>query len=497
MEITALGHSAYILSMAPDGDGEPINILVDPWLSDFAVGDLMGRFPRVRFEASDLPEIHGLFLSHSHTDHLDPESLLRLWSDLPRPPVLILPASLLFLESLLTRFLPEAVVLVLESDRPVDFHGLKLTGFFNPEAASSNEDDVMLLLAESDREIFLGEADALFPMYDPETRFAITETLCAPEFETICWLTSRNELAATMSTLAATDLEDRSARVDSSLTRTSEEVEALYEPLDEEWEDLWQDPRLVRLIGGQGICYPQELNPEWNKVLFPVRIADRVRLEQEISAALGCRHLVTELIPGAMHQVKAGAMERAPAPWLELLDSEEDRHFDPALPLIDDFPVAPLRSEERDHLAQARRIELVLNHRFLPHLAGARRPPVEQILSEHNGEYRVRIRFGNGAAFDEGDFLLSFRDFRFVTAMPEGEAAEAYWANDLDDILDGTADEFSLFPRKPIGAPNQRLWNCLGMPYLNQDLIRKKLRLHFERAARKETNRDWALPFYS
>jgi len=499
MEITALGHSAYILSMAPDRDGKPVNILVDPWLSDFAVGDLMGRFPRIRFDAADLPEIHGLFLSHAHTDHLDPESLLRLWSDLPRPPVLILPVSLLYLQSLLTEFLPGAEVLVLPSDRPVDFRGLKLTGFFNPEAVSSNEDDVMLLLVESDREIFLGEADALLPMHDPETRVAITETLCAPEFETACWQTSRNELAATMSMLAATDLEDRSARVDAGLTRTSEEVEALYEPLDEdeEWEDLWQNPRLVRLIGGQGICYPQELNPEWNRVLFPVRLADRVLLEQEISSAFGCRHLVEELIPGATHHVEAGKVERSPATWLELLDKEEDRHFDPALPLIDDFPVAPLRSDERDHLAQARRIEAILNGQFLPHLIGARRPPVEQMLADHDGEYRIRIRFGDGKAFDEGDFVLSFRELQFVTAMPEGEAAEAYWANDLDDFLDGTTDEFSLFPRKPIGAQNQRLWNCLGMPYLNQDLITKKLRLHFERAARGETNRDWALPFYS
>ncbi len=177
MDILALGHSAYILSMAPDRDGEPVSILVDPWLSDFAVGDLMGRFPRLRFDAAELPEIHGLYLSHSHTDHLDPESLLRLWKDLPRHPVLILPSSMLYLESLLTKSLPGAEVLVLESERPVDFRGLELTGFFNPEPAPSNEDDVMLLVVASDREIFLGEADALLPMADAETRVALTETL--------------------------------------------------------------------------------------------------------------------------------------------------------------------------------------------------------------------------------------------------------------------------------------------------------------------------------
>ncbi len=497
MDILALGHSAYILSMAPREGAGPVRILVDPWLSDFALGDLMGRFPRVRFDPAEMPEIHGLFLSHAHTDHLDPESLLQLYRGLPTPPVLILPASLLYLESLLTEYLPGADVLVLDSERPVDFKGLTLTGFFNPEPVPSNEDDVMLLLAENGREAFLGEADALLPMGDPETRLAITEALCDPALESICWQTSRNELAATMSMLAATDLEDRAARVDASLTRTSEEVEALYTPLDEEWEDLWQDPRLVRLVGGQGICYPQELHSEWNRVLYPVRIADRVQVEQEIAKALGCRHRVEELVPGAAHRVEAGAVTRTPLPWLELIDSEADRAFDPALPLIDDFPVAPLRFEVRNPAIQADRIRDILNHRFLPHLTGMRHPPVEQILSNHDGAYRVRVRFGTEAEFKETDFILTYREFQFIAATAVGDAAEAYWANDLEDMLDGRADEFSLFPRKPIGAPHQRLWNCLGMPYLNNDLVEKKLRLHFERAARGETNRDWALPFYS
>ena len=47
MKILSLGHSSYILEMTPAG-GEPVRILADPWLSDYLIGDLMGRFPRVR-----------------------------------------------------------------------------------------------------------------------------------------------------------------------------------------------------------------------------------------------------------------------------------------------------------------------------------------------------------------------------------------------------------------------------------------------------------------
>ena len=77
MKILSLGHSSYILEMIPEG-GEPVRILADPWLSDYLIGDLMGRFPRLELDLSALEPIHAIYLSHSHPDHLDPYSLLRL-----------------------------------------------------------------------------------------------------------------------------------------------------------------------------------------------------------------------------------------------------------------------------------------------------------------------------------------------------------------------------------------------------------------------------------
>ena len=79
---------------------------------------------------------------------------------------------------------------------------------------------------------------------------------------------------------------------------------------------------------------------------------------------------------------------------------------------------------------------------------------------------------------------------------PAGDADEFYWANDLEDFLDGKLDEFSIFPRKPLAGKALRLWKCLGMPFLNQDLVKKKLRMHFERAAAGLANESWVLPFY-
>ena len=116
MKILSLGHSSYILEMIPEG-GEPVRILADPWLSDYLIGDLMGRFPRIRIEPHALQPIHGIYLSHSHTDHLDPYSLLKLRQALDPSPTLLLPESLEHLEPLLGEYLPEMEIILLRQER--------------------------------------------------------------------------------------------------------------------------------------------------------------------------------------------------------------------------------------------------------------------------------------------------------------------------------------------------------------------------------------------
>ena len=498
MKILSLGHICYLLEMTPRGGGEAVRILGDPWLSDYAIGDLMGRFPRVRYRAEDLEPIHAIFLSHSHTDHLDPYTLVRLWGELRSHPTLILPESLRHLEGLLRDHLKDVEILYLQEETPVLFRGLQLNGFFNPETRPTNEDDVMVLQVESDREVFLSESDAILPFYDPEIREILSSTLANPDLETVCFLTAKNELEATMSMLSASDPEDRESRVSRSIERTSEEIFEIYTPVEEPEGDLWQNERLVRLVGGQGMCFPQELGTDWNRVLFPLRLEDRVELERSVATGLGCLHSVEEFKPGSVHHLADGRLrEREIDSFVRLLDSEEDRHFEPKLELFDDFPVAPLVDSSRDRESQQRRILEVLNQRFLPHLIGSRSPPVEHLLSAHDGEYRIRVRFGTVRDHEDRDYRLSFASLQFgAGSAAERQPDEFYWANDIEDFLDGRCDEFSIVCRKPLGAPAQRLWSCLGLPYLNNDLIEKKLRFHFERAAKDESLEEWVLGFY-
>ena len=182
MQITALGHSSVLLSLADADSGETTRILVDPWLSDHATGDGMGRFPRLRFDVAALGPLHAVYLTHAHCDHLDPYTLVRLWRQLETPPVLLLPVSLAFLVPVLTEHLSDPDIRLLHPHTPVVFRGLELLGFYDVGEQATNEDDVMVLVITGDRERVLIEADArldltagAFPAREGERRLSIEE----------------------------------------------------------------------------------------------------------------------------------------------------------------------------------------------------------------------------------------------------------------------------------------------------------------------------------
>ena len=137
-----------------------------------------------------------------------------------------------------------------------------------------------------------------------------------------------------------------------------------------------------------------------------------------------------------------------------------------------------------------------MQNRFLPYLIGQRQPSIEHLLSGHGGIYRIRIRYGEAASFEERDYCIRFGRLRFEREDATDDADETYWANDLDDYFEGRCDDFSTFCRHPLPGTTTRLWDCFGMPYLNDDLVEKKHRYHFQRAAQGESLEDWVLNLY-
>ena len=351
--------------------------------------------------------------------------------------------------------------------------------------------------------MFIAESDAILPLYHPMGRDLVQSLLAAEDAETLCFMTTKNEGDATMAMLSATDNTDRQQQLAQSLEATTEEIQDMYTPIED--DDFWQNDRLVRLIGGQGICYPQTLAQskalDWNRLLFPIPLSERVAIEREAAADCLCTHTIEEAVPGQIHVLGDGCLlERQPLEGLEILDRQEQREFDGTLDLYEDFPVKPVYPGRREEDAQRRRILTCLNERFLPHLIGARQPPVEHILGQNGGEYRIRVRYGTAEESTDSDYRIRFEDLRFVETEVTTEASEEpdeyYWANDLEDFLDGRCDEFSTICRHPLPGRELRLWRCLGLPYLNNDLIEKKLRIHFERASRAESIEEWVLDRY-
>jgi L-ascorbate metabolism protein UlaG (beta-lactamase superfamily) len=493
IQITALGHSCILLSFEDAETNETTRILVDPWLSDHATGDAMGRFPRLRFQVADLAPVDAVYLSHAHCDHLDPYTLVRLWRELDSPPVLFLPVSLTFLLPVLREYLDGVDIRVLEGHTAESFRGLELLGFFDVGAEATNEDDVMVLVVTNGTERVLVEADARLSLELLRFREYISLLMCGPSIDSAVYLTTENELTGTMESRNCTTLEDRETLLEVATEELLEAVSHLYTPFEDP-TDLWQGERVLRLVHGQGLTAPHELDARWQRILFPVRVADRVQIERAVAEQSGCRHHIDSLTVGHTHTIVAGRIEHIePVPWLEMLDREEDRAFDVQLPFFPALPCAPLHAGIRDVQVQRARILALLNERFLPYLHGLRQPPVLHLLAAHGGAYRIRVHYGERAGEQAWDYVLRYGERCFVEGVASGEEQEAYWGHDLDDFLDGRCDEFSPFCRQQFPVEEMRLWVCLATPLLNSDLVSKKVRLHFERASQGLSPGSWVM----
>ncbi len=498
MKITALGHSCILLEFASEDTGESTRILVDPWLSDHATGDAMGRFPRLRFHTADLGPIHAVFLSHAHCDHLDPYTLVRLWRELETPPLLLIPVSLSFLLPIFHEHLPHLDVRVLHAHTPSPFRGLELLGFFDVGPDPTNEEDVMILVISHGSERVLIEADARLALELPEFRQYIGMLMREEGIESAVFLTTENELTGTLESRGCATLEDRENLREYALDEMLEAVEELYTPTEDPG-DLWQGEHVLRLIHGQGLTAPHELDVRWHRILFPVRIADRVAAERAAAMRNGCKHLVDGLTVGSVHTIVAGrVVSVAPMRGLKLVDHEDQRTFDGQLEFFPELPCAPVRFDERDPAHQRARVLELLNARFLPYLHGSRRPPVLHMLAGCGGTYRVRVHYGHVEGQAAWDYVLSYgaRNFIEVAASHE-EPHEAYWGNDLEDFMEGRCDEYTTFSRQQFLVESMQLWACMATPLLHSDFVSKKVGLHFQRASEGLSPGSFVLPLYT
>jgi L-ascorbate metabolism protein UlaG (beta-lactamase superfamily) len=128
MILDYLGHSEFIATLK-NKSGKDVTILSDTWLSDYIVGDLMGRNPTFSLDYSVLTQIDAIFISHAHTDHLDPYILIEIYAHLVSKPILLIPETLTFLKSTFEEFLPEAKILIMRNKEKYDINGISVRGY--------------------------------------------------------------------------------------------------------------------------------------------------------------------------------------------------------------------------------------------------------------------------------------------------------------------------------------------------------------------------------
>ncbi len=118
MIITPLGHTQLLIDIDSQ-TGQTVRILMDSWLSRYSVGDLMERSVAVDLDPSTLGSIDAIYLSHSHTDHIDPYTLRQIYEH--ASPVLLIAETISYLIPLFRQYLGEIEIIPLSNKRPHHF----------------------------------------------------------------------------------------------------------------------------------------------------------------------------------------------------------------------------------------------------------------------------------------------------------------------------------------------------------------------------------------
>lgn len=500
MKIDYLGHSEFVLELS--GQDGPVRLMNDAWLSSHAFGDFLSRNPVLPENAADLlPPLDGVFLTHPHCDHFDPYTLVPLYRR--QRPALLLPETALYLKPLLDEYLNHPDVIVLSHNESVRFRGLTLTGLNYLNAYHTNEDDVMCLAVRGRDDFAFFEGDTAIP--DTEEAWEGIYRLAAEKkFGDRLYVAVRNELEALFLSYDARDAKIRRRDMQRYRKRREEEIIHDFEKFaDSDVPCVWSLPGLTRVLIGQGMILPPELDPDFLRLSSPFPLKEVAGLEKKTAAKFGTRLSVLAHRPGWSAEIHEGRVigERKLSEMSQPGAGFKDYsvRFDPDFIYPRRSLFRPVRNVSRDANTQKGKFLEMLNHRYLPALACDIEEPLKLILQNaKNHFYAIEIRYGTADRYDSAVYGIGFGDLAFrELSREEAESiqpVETYWANDLEDHLDGTQDMFSTTLHTFEEGRNIRLWNWLGLPFLNSDLVFRKMAVHFERAARGETVADWVIP---
>lgn len=297
-----------------NSEGRNIRILVDSWLSDFAVGDLMERSVKVKLDREKIKTIDAIYISHSHTDHFDPYTLTQIYRTPDSRfhiPILILPHTLQYLIPLIREYLGDIEIEVLFPRKVFSLYGIEIRGHVFPQSTITNEDDVMMLSIENHHELLFAEIDSIPEEDDLDTQKQLLGILSKKSYETILYIASRNELAGDLPLLDLPAKKRRAFR-DEYIAGRKEEMYFAYQKWEYEefanFPNIYEIPHLVRGFIGQGIGYPRELSLDFSQLqIFPLE--EIASMESDIARECGYHFPQKALLPGRQYRIEHATIE--------------------------------------------------------------------------------------------------------------------------------------------------------------------------------------------
>jgi Beta-lactamase superfamily domain len=492
MILTPLWHTEFLVDIK-NSSGENIRILVDTWLSDYAIWDLMERSVRVRLDTEKIKTLDAIYISHAHTDHFDPYTLVEIYAH--AQPLLILPVSLTYLLPLIREYLGDISVHILFPKKTFSLKWVEITGYMFEQENITNEDDVMMLSIANETELLFAEIDTVPDEYDESTARELWRIFTKKEYTTACYLASRNELDGQLRSYDY-DAQKRKSWRSEYIANRKEEMRASYEKYEyEEYADLdniFTLPGFVRGFVGQGIRYPASISASLASLsVFP--LSEVVSLEMDMAESCGYSFPQKALIPWRQYKIENGSIEsgrKECAIWELMTQNEilwESWEDDRA------YASWPLFPRESIDISDAKtRILTILNSRFLSYWSASPVASLRSALIKNNdGAYRIEFKNFLSKTSVVFEYSFSRSVFEEVSYHEWIRVDEVYWFDDILDFLDGKQELYSNFWHKMDTKKVYRLWTCLGANFCNNDLALKKYRLHFERAISWETVNEW------
>lgn len=518
MIITPLWHTEFLVDIT-NKMGKNIRILVDAWLSDFVVGDMMERAVKVQLDREKIKTIDIIYISHSHTDHFDPYTLIEIYNSCPsderricpdspentsksfmpqddknKKPLLLLPSTLSFLVPLIREYLWDIRIEVLMPRHVFCYEGIDISGHMFPQNTITNEDDVMMISIDNGHELLFAEIDTLPEEDDLDTQKELYRILTKKDYDTVCYLASRNELPGQLPILDLPPKRRKTFR-DDYIAGRKDEMYFSYQKYEyedfENFPNIYGIPNLVRGFIWQGIVYPREFSLDYARVqIFPLE--EIASMESDIARECGYEFPQKALLPRRQYRVEFATIEawRKECQIGELIVDREHGNLESSDSRI--YASAPLFVREVwDIENEKKRVLDILNTRFLPYWSASPIASLRSALIQNpDGCYRIGFKIQNDAStiFEYSVALSWFTEVSYVSDM---QIDEEYWLLDVLDFLDGRQELYSNFWHKLDPKKIYRLWTCLGANFCNNDMLLSKYRFHFERAQRWETSESF------